>query len=50
MGGSGSNSSEGSISNEDLKYKLFNLKDMLNSGLISQQEYEQKKKELLGKY
>ena len=50
IGGSGSNSSEGSISNEDLKYKLFNLKDMLNSGLISQQEYEQKKKELLGKY
>ena len=50
MAGSGSNSSEGSISNEDLKYKLFNLKDMLNSGLISKEEYEQKKKELLSKY
>ena len=46
----GSNTSDGSISNEDLKYKLFNLKDMLNSGLISQEEYEQKKKDLLDKY
>ena len=39
-----------SLSTEDLKFKLFNLKDMMNSGLISKEEYEQKKKELLGNY
>jgi len=50
LGKSGEKESDSSISNEDLKYKLFNLKDMLNSGLISKEEYEQKKKELLGKY
>ena len=33
-----------SLSTEDLKFKLFNLKDMMNSGLISKEEYEQKKK------
>ena len=38
------------LSTEDLKFKLFNLKDMMNSGLISKEEYEQKKKELLGNY
>ena len=39
-----------SLSTEDLKFKLFNLKDMMDSGLISKEEYEQKKKELLGNY
>ena len=52
--GATQNSSPGSekksLSTEDLKFKLFNLKDMMNSGLISKEEYEQKKKELLGNY
>lgn len=46
----GTSSANKSLSTEDLKFKLFNLKDMMDSGLISREEYEQKKKELLGNY
>ena len=48
LGGINIDSSSNKDSGGDLKQKLSSLKDLFDSGLISEAEYEKKKQDLLG--
>ena len=50
IGGFGLGKKDKSGSSSDLKDKLKSLKELFDSGLISKEEYEQKKKEVLGDF